>query len=62
MVNGDPGFDVWAMDISSFGDWATMAYTNTKVRENYSRRFSIRFPNEELMAARPCARRRSTTG
>jgi dimethylglycine dehydrogenase len=53
MVNGDPGFDVWAMDISRFGDWATMAYTNTKVRENYSRRFSIRFPNEELMAARP---------
>jgi dimethylglycine dehydrogenase len=23
------------------------------VRENYSRRFSIRFPNEELPAARP---------
>ncbi len=53
MVNGDPGFDVWAMDISRFGDWATMAYTNAKVRENYSRRFSIRFPNEELTAARP---------
>src|SRR5579859_3801464 len=53
MVNGDPGFDVWAMDISRFGDWATMAYTNAKVRENYSRRFSIRFPNEELPAARP---------
>jgi dimethylglycine dehydrogenase len=28
-------------------------YTNEKVRENYSRRFSIRFPNEELPAARP---------
>ena len=28
-------------------------YTNAKVRENYSRRFSIRFPNEELPAARP---------
>src|SRR5437870_2489949 len=53
MVNGDPGFDVWAMDISRFGDWTSMAYTNAKVRENYSRRFSIRFPNEELPAARP---------
>jgi len=53
MIHGDPGFDVWAMDISRFGDWATMAYTNAKVRENYSRRFSIRFPNEELPAARP---------
>jgi dimethylglycine dehydrogenase len=53
IVNGDPGFDVWAMDVARFGDWATMAYTNAKVRENYSRRFRIRFPNEELPAARP---------
>ena len=55
IVNGDPGFDVWAMDVSRFGDYATMAYTNAKVRENYSRRFSIRYPNEELTAARPLA-------
>ena len=53
IVDGDPGFDVWAMDVARFGDWATMAYTNAKVRENYSRRFRIRFPNEELPAARP---------
>ena len=55
IVNGDPGFDVWAMDVSRFGDYATMGYTNAKVRENYSRRFSIRYPNEELTAARPLA-------
>jgi dimethylglycine dehydrogenase len=53
MVDGDPGADVWAMDVSRYGDWATLAYTNAKVRENYSRRFRIRFPNEELEAARP---------
>ena len=53
MVNGDPGFDVWAMDVARYGEWATRSYTNEKVRENYSRRFSIRFPNEELPAARP---------
>jgi dimethylglycine dehydrogenase len=53
MTTGDPGFDVWGMDVARFGDWATMAYTNAKVRENYSRRFRIRFPNEELPAARP---------
>ena len=52
MTSGDPGFDVWGMDIARYGDWATMAYTNAKVRENYSRRFRIRFPNEELPAAR----------
>ncbi len=53
MIHGDPGFDVWAMDIARYGDWATMAYTNRKVQENYSRRFSIKFPNEELQAGRP---------
>jgi dimethylglycine dehydrogenase len=53
MVDGDPGFDVWAMDVARFGDWAGRSYTNTKVRENYSRRFRVRFPNEELPAARP---------
>ena len=53
MVDGDPGADVWGMDVARYGDWTTMAYTNAKVRENYSRRFSIRFPNEELPAARP---------
>jgi len=32
---------------------ATLTYTNAKVRENYSRRFRIRFPNEELTATPP---------
>src|ERR1700686_569217 len=53
MVDGDPGADIWGMDVARYGDWATLAYTNAKVRENYSRRFRIRFPNEELDAARP---------
>ncbi len=53
MIEGDPGFDVFAMDIARFGDFATPAFTNARVRENYSRRFSIRFPNEELPAGRP---------
>jgi dimethylglycine dehydrogenase len=53
MVDGDPGFDVWAMDVARYGDWATLGYTNEKVRENYTRRFRIRFPNEELPAGRP---------
>ena len=51
MVEGDPGFDVWAMDVARFGEWATRGYTNAKVRENYARRFSIRFPT------RNCRRR-----
>jgi dimethylglycine dehydrogenase len=53
IIDGDPGFDVWAMDVARYGSWANMAYTNAKVRENYGRRFRITFPNEELTAARP---------
>jgi dimethylglycine dehydrogenase len=53
MVHGDPGADIWAMDVARYGDFATLEYTNSKVRENYSRRFRITFPNEELKAARP---------
>ena len=52
IVDGDPGADVWGMDIARYGDFATMAYTNEKVRENYSRRFRITFPNEFLPAGR----------
>jgi len=53
MTTGDPGFDVWGMDVSRYGDWTTPSYTKAKVMENYSRRFSISFPNEELPAGRP---------
>ncbi|MFM8310556.1 MAG: glycine cleavage T C-terminal barrel domain-containing protein, partial [Ilumatobacteraceae bacterium] len=53
LVHGDPGADIWGMDVARYGDYATLAYTNAKVRENYSRRFRITFPNEGLPAARP---------
>ena len=55
MTTGDPGFDVFAMDVGRFGAWADAAYTRAKVTENYARRFRIRFPNEELPAGRPLA-------
>lgn len=53
MVHGDPGFDVWGMDVARYGSWATLGQTNVKVRENYARRFRVRYPNEELPAGRP---------
>jgi len=55
ITTGDPGFDVWGMDIARFGPWATPAYTNAKVRENYGRRFRLAYPNEQLPAARNVA-------
>jgi len=53
MIEGEPSRDVFAMDVARFGDWVTPGYTRDKVRENYQRRFSISYPNEELPAARP---------
>ena len=52
ITEGDPGADVWAMDVARFGDYATLAYTRVKVRENYGRRFRITFPNEFLPEGR----------
>lgn len=28
MVDGDPGFDIWGMDVARYGDWATRTYTS----------------------------------
>jgi dimethylglycine dehydrogenase len=53
MVNGEPSRDVFAMDVARFGDYCTPSYTRLKVRENYQKRFSVSYPNEELPAARP---------
>ena len=53
MVEGEASRDVYAMDVARFGDWVTRAYTRNKVIENYQRRFSVSYPNEELPAGRP---------
>ena len=52
MVEGEPERDVFAMDCARFGSWITPGYTVPKVVENYQRRFSVSYPNEELPAAR----------
>uniref|UniRef100_UPI0035695D95 glycine cleavage T C-terminal barrel domain-containing protein n=1 Tax=Shimia sp. TaxID=1954381 RepID=UPI0035695D95 len=43
----------FAMDCARFGGWITPGYTRPKVIENYQKRFSVSYPNEELPAARP---------
>ena len=53
MVEGEPSRDTFAMDVARFGNWITPAYTREKVRENYQRRFSVSYPNEELPVRRP---------
>jgi dimethylglycine dehydrogenase len=56
MAEGDPGQDIISMDVARFGAFATPKYTSLKVPENYSRRFRLAYPNEELPAARPLRR------
>ncbi|SDJ24513.1 GcvT family protein [Lutimaribacter saemankumensis] len=53
MVEGETERDTFAMDCARFGDWITPGYTRPKVIENYQKRFSVSYPNEELPAARP---------
>ena len=56
MAESDPGQDIISMDVARFGAFATPKYTSIKVPENYSRRFRLAYPNEELPAARPVRR------
>jgi dimethylglycine dehydrogenase len=56
MAQNDPGQDIISMDVARFGAFATPKYTSLKVPENYSRRFRLAYPNEELPAARPVRR------
>jgi dimethylglycine dehydrogenase len=56
MAAHDPGQDIISMDVARFGAFATPKYTSIKVPENYSRRFRLAYPNEELPAGRPVRR------
>lgn len=53
MVEGETSTDIFAMDVARFGNYCTRPYTRLKVTENYQRRFSISYPNEELPVGRP---------
>ena len=52
MIEGEPSVDVWAMDIARFGEFASHEYGTIKSAENYTRRFLISYPNEELALGR----------
>ena len=53
IIEGEAERDVRALDVARFGNWITPGYTRPKVVENYQRRFSVNYPNEELPACRP---------
>ena len=54
IVDGDPGYDVFGMDVARFGDYASEdRYLRDTTAQFYARRFVMAYPNEELPAGRP---------
>lgn len=54
ITEGDPGFDVFGMDVARYGPYASNnKYLRDTTEQFYSRRFVLSHPNEELPAGRP---------
>ncbi len=57
IIEGEAEYDMFAWDLARFDEWADKKFTNARVRDQYQRRFSIHFPNEERSAGRPARTR-----
>ncbi len=57
IINGEAEYDMFAWDLARFDTWADKAFTKARVQDQYQRRFSIHFPNEERPAGRPARAR-----
>ena len=54
MVDGDPGADIFGMDVARYGSFASNnRYLRDMTAQFYARRFVMAYPNEELPAGRP---------
>jgi 4-methylaminobutanoate oxidase (formaldehyde-forming) len=54
ILSGEPGLDVWAMDIRRFGpQYRSPRYTLGRAREVYETYYDIRYPGHERQAGRP---------
>ncbi len=54
IVDGDPGADIFGMDVARYGAFASNdRYLRETTAQFYARRFVIAYPNEELPAGRP---------
>jgi glycine cleavage system aminomethyltransferase T/glycine/D-amino acid oxidase-like deaminating enzyme len=54
IVDGEPGLDLWHMDIRRFGaQYRSPAYTHARIKETYETYYDIRYPNHERQAGRP---------
>ena len=54
ILTGEPGLDVWAMDIRRFGaQYRSPHYTLVRAREVYETYYDIKYPGHERQAGRP---------
>ncbi len=54
ILAGEPGLDVWEMDIRRFGpQYRSPGYTLKRTREGYETYYDIRYPGHERRAGRP---------
>ena len=54
ILAGEPGLDVWEMDIRRFGpQYRSPSYTLKRTREVYETYYDIRYPGHERLAGRP---------
>ncbi|WP_299356313.1 FAD-dependent oxidoreductase [uncultured Shimia sp.] len=54
IIEGEMQYDMFPWDVARFGLWANNPdFVKAKVRDVYSHRFAIHFPNEERAAGRP---------
>jgi dimethylglycine dehydrogenase len=54
MIEGEPGADIWGMDVGRYGRWASnREYLKAMTGQFYKRRFVLTYPNERLPAGRP---------
>jgi len=56
MVDGEPTIDMMGIDPRRFGPYATRGYMKQKNEEAYSNVFTVHYPDEERVAARPLKR------
>ncbi|PQM69275.1 MAG: dehydrogenase [Rhodobacteraceae bacterium] len=53
IIEGETKYDMFAWDIARFDTWADKEFTKSRVADQYTKRYSIHFPNEERSAGRP---------
>jgi glycine cleavage system aminomethyltransferase T/glycine/D-amino acid oxidase-like deaminating enzyme len=54
IIEGEPSFDVWHMDINRFGrQWRSPGYTLARTIESYQRYYDIPYPGLQRQAGRP---------